>query len=183
MNLATRLIIGVYAFLAILLVGSVLLAVTGQYDPISELLSMQQNNELFWVLIGVLSFLGLVSFILFVSSFRKSETSQDKYRVPTDFGAIGISKNSIESTALRSTRKMDGMRSVEVKSRISQKTQQVSLSISYTPFGPNPVQKNAKLLQEMIKRDLEDWLEVSVKEVQVHVKDASNESKKRERVI
>ena len=182
-NLAIRLIIGIFAFLTLLLTGSVLLEITGTFDPINELLSVQQSNEIFWILIGVLTFIGLVALIMFISAFKKSESSERNYQSPTDIGVIGISKDSIESTVLRIIRSFEGMRSVDVHSSISKKTQQVTVDVSYSPYGPSPVQENAKKLQETVKTELESWLEIPVKEVKVHVKHEPHSPKKRERVI
>ncbi|WP_306981421.1 alkaline shock response membrane anchor protein AmaP [Alkalicoccobacillus murimartini] len=183
MNVAIRIIVGIYAFLTLLILGSVLLDVTGIYQPINELLAIQQTNEMYWILIGILSFVFVVSLILFLSSFKKRERTQSKFQSPTDIGVIGISKDSIESTVLRIIRRFEGVRSVDVDSSISKKTQQVTVSVSYAPFGPNPVQENAKKLQESVKMELEKWLEIPVKEVKVLVKNQSNPTKKRERVI
>ena len=183
MNLAIRFIIGIYAFLTLLITGSVLLDVTAIFEPINELLAIQQTNEIYWIIIGVLSFVVVVSLILFLSSFKKRERSQSKYQSPTDIGVIGISKDSIESTVLRIIRRFEGIRSVDVDSSISKKTQQVTVSVCYSPFGPHPVQENAKKLQESVKMELEKWLEIPVKEVKVLVKNQSNPTKKRERVI
>ena len=182
-NLAIRLLIGIYAFFTLLLTGSVLLDVTGTYDPFNALLNVQQSNEIFWILISLLSFIALVSLIMFITAFKKNDKSQRKYQSPTDIGVIGISKNSIESTVFRIIRRFEGMRSVDVQSSISNKTQQVTVDVSYSPYGPSPVQENAKKLQETVKTELEKWLEIPVKEVKVNVKHEPHSPKKSERVI
>ncbi|WP_059103237.1 alkaline shock response membrane anchor protein AmaP [Shouchella shacheensis] len=183
MNAGIKLLVGLYGFLSLLLVASVILVVTGVYNAFSALLNLQQGNEVFWILIGLLTFLGLMSFAFLVASFTRSSNSEKELQVRTDMGTIGISKQSIESTTLKSIRRFEGMRQIDVEARIFAKNEQVRLSITYTPFGPSPVQQTAKQMQESVKRDVESWLEVSVREVRIYVIDANAKSSKKERVV
>ncbi|GAF13280.1 hypothetical protein JCM19046_1512 [Bacillus sp. JCM 19046] len=181
MNGLLRFFMAIYALITLLVSVGFILAVTEVYDVFTELLG--QGQEMFWVFIGIFSFLILLSLILFVASFRRSESEIQSYYVDTEIGAIGISKQSIESTAMKSARRLDGMRSIEIRSRLSRESNQVALEITYSPFGPNPVQQNARKLQETVKSDVESWLEVAVSEVKVYVRQTQPSSNKRQRVV
>lgn len=183
MNLFIRFVLGIYAFLTLLLTASVLLTVTDTYNPIDAWLTAQQANEGFWIIIGILSFIGLLSLIFLIQAFSMKRSSHSKYVAPTDIGVIGISKASIESTVPTIIRRFDGLRSVKVDANILSKSQQVLVNVRYTPFGTSPVQENAKKLQETIKTELEKWLEIPVKEVKIAIENEPYTSKKQERVI
>ncbi|RQW18627.1 alkaline shock response membrane anchor protein AmaP [Bacillus sp. C1-1] len=181
MNGVLRFFVALFALITLVVSIGIILQITDVYNVFDEILAL--GEPYFWVLIGIFSFLVLISLILFIASFRRSESEIDSYHVSTEIGEIGISKQSIESTALKSARALDGMRSLEIRSRISRDSNRVSLDITYTPFGPNPVQQNAKELQDRVKKDLESWLEVAVSEVRVFVKQSQPNQNKRQRVI
>ncbi|UTR05945.1 alkaline shock response membrane anchor protein AmaP [Alkalihalobacillus sp. LMS6] len=181
MNGVLRFFMALFALLTLVISVGFILQITNVYNVFDEILAL--GEPYFWVLIGVFAFLILLSLILFFASFRRSESEIHSYHVSTEVGEIGISKQSIESTALKSARSLDGMRSLEIHSRISRDSNQVALEITYTPFGPNPVQQNAKKLQDRVKQDLESWLEVAVSEVKVFVKQNQPNQNKRQRVI
>lgn len=176
-----RFFMALFAFLTFVVSVGFILEMTNVYDVFGEILSL--GNPSFWVLIGVFAYLSLLSLILFFASFKKGGSEINHYRTSTEVGQIDISKQSIESTAMKSARSLDGMRSLEVKSRISKDSKGVKLIITYTPFGSKPVQQNAKALQEKVKQDLESWLEVSVLEIQVYVRQNQSNQNKRQRVI
>lgn len=183
MNLFLRFVLGIYALLTLVLTASVLLIVTDTYNPIDAWLSAQQTNEGFWIMIGLLSFIGLLSLIFLIQVFKMKQNNHSKYVAPTDIGVIGISKASIESTVLTIIRRFDGLRSVKVDADILSKSQQILIHVRYTPFGTSPVQENAKKLQETIKTEIEKWLEIPVKEVKIAVENEPYTTKKQERVI
>ncbi|QKS70048.1 alkaline shock response membrane anchor protein AmaP [Paenalkalicoccus suaedae] len=181
MNAGLRFIVGLFGLINLLFVIAMILTLTGTYLVFDALLALQQQSEVFWILIGVLSFLGLLSLIFFLTSFKSSGKkgfSSQSLNVSTTSGEIGISRQAIESTVMRTVRTVDGIRSADVSIRIANKEEYVDVYISYTPFGDHPVQQTAKALQDRVKTELESWLEISVREVRVEIQDKSNAEKK-----
>ncbi|UTR07599.1 alkaline shock response membrane anchor protein AmaP [Alkalihalobacillus sp. LMS6] len=180
MNGLLRFFMGVFAFVTLLVSTGAILTITNTYPVFEEIIA--QGQDFFWVLIGVFSFLILLAFILFVASVI-SRGHVGLFRSATELGEIAISQETIEATILKSARKLDGIRSLEVHSRMKNDGKSVLVDLTYSPFGTKPVQKNATALQDVVKHDLESWLEVHVAEVRVFVRPQTTSASKKQRVV
>ncbi|GAK06226.1 hypothetical protein JCM19037_4806 [Geomicrobium sp. JCM 19037] len=187
MNRFTQFIIGLNSFLTLLLITAFVLLAFNVYDIFLQIEMWPNSEQWFWVLIGILAFMALVSFILFVASFRTGESSSPRSRgnldVRTPTGTLSISKQTIDSTIYRIVKSFEGIRTVQVKSFIDSEEEKIDIEISYAVFGKEPVQQMADRIQRTVKEDVEQFLEVAVDNIKVNVKEPDSDQTQRERVV
>ena len=183
MNMGLRWIFGIYALLTFLLSLGIILMLTEVYDSVAYVLEFPKNGSFFIVVISLVSFLALVSLILFFSSFKSSPSTRKDLNIDTSLGEISISKKSIESMAYNIAKKFDGILSLEVGADIFSKAEKIKLTVKFSVFKNSAVQQTAKEMQQRLKDDLERMLEVQVSEVQIYVIDLEGKTSKKQRVV
>ncbi|MFC4736887.1 alkaline shock response membrane anchor protein AmaP [Bacillus daqingensis] len=180
MNVLLRMIFAVYGLLGLALSVVVLLEVTGMYALLQLVTDGGMPQEVFWTIVGLTAFVGIVSLILFLTSFRKGESSKDTLEVPTSNGYIAIKKDAFESALGRFLAGRDGIRMTESKVNMHSKKNMVDIDVHYAPVSGRGIQQTGTELQEEIKSYLENWFEVTVRRVRIFVEDpAKSKSKKR----
>ncbi|WP_042358880.1 alkaline shock response membrane anchor protein AmaP [Geomicrobium sp. JCM 19055] len=185
MNRFTQFIIGLNSFLTLLLVTAVLLSIFDVYSVMLQIELWPNTAELFWVLIGILSFIALVNLILFFSSFRMGgpPRSRGQLDVRTQNGTLSISQQTIDSTIYRSVKRFEGIRAITIRSRIHSEEESLEIAISFSVIGNEPVQQLASKVQRAVKEDVEHFLEVAVSTVQVNIKEPEPDNSQKQRVV
>jgi uncharacterized alkaline shock family protein YloU len=178
LNLLERFILTLYSLTLIVLSG-IVMAASLNFIPYTL---VQANLEAFYQA-GSLRYAYLIgAFILFLISlnflfhgFKRKTDRSTKTAVSqrTDVGDVSITMNTLESIALKASRKIRGVKEVKANIRTNETGTSILLKVSVD--GDTPIPSIVEELQNAVKKQLELIIGIEIKEVNVKVTEVSHQ--------
>jgi Uncharacterized protein conserved in bacteria len=177
MNLLDRLLLVLYS-LSVAIIAIIFTLVPFNFLPNDY----KQNVILF---ISRDSLTAVIAFILFITSIRflftsfssKTFNSTKTIKKETEWGQINISYNTIEQLAHAASKKVNGIRDINIK--VTELESHIIINVLTSLMNDVNIPATTEELQKSIKDYVENFAGVRVKEVRVTIDDLNNNMPKR----
>lgn len=167
-------VFGITGLLSILVLASIIFEI--QY--ISPWLQSFNGTEWFFnTLLSASIFIGFIFLILLLSGLF-AHTPEKQMVIRTGKGNIKITRNTIESVALRSVKELSGVREPRVQTTINRKQNAVSIQVNCQVFNRSKLPTLGKEMQEIVKENVGNLLEIPVEKVEISIGETKEPHKK-----
>lgn len=154
----------------------------GQQEVVIGLEQFYRDAALRWAVAGVSLFAFLISLrFAWFGLIRKKEVDPGVER-ETEMGHIRISLKTIESLAVKSARRVRGIRDLTARVRHHDNQSSIGIGLKIIVDGETPIQNLSEQLQLTVKEQVEKIAGISVDQVSVYVAQTIQPDKSRVRV-
>lgn len=177
MNLLDRLLLVLYSF-SVAIITIILALIPFDFLPGSY----KQNIILFISEDSVAAIIALILFIIsarlfFISFSKKKFYSSKAVKKETEWGQINISYSTIEQLAHTASKKVNGIRDINIKA--TELENHIIINVLTSLNSEVNIPATTEELQRNIKEYVENFAGVRVKEVRVTIDDLNNNMPKR----
>ncbi len=171
MNLLFRILVAIYAVIASIISGLIMISPFADKQIMEMILSYADltfyRSNRYDILIFLLGLLFLFVNLVILSSGIRMRHSSKFFCFKNEHGVIRVSANSIENIALSVARKSTSIRDAKAKAKFKQDSVEVTLRLVVYPDTQVPTL--SELLQENIQSSIETMTELKVGLVDVNI--------------
>ncbi len=176
MNIVFRILLAIYAF-CLAIISAVALLITFEKSLLADIyLYINQNvlgNNSTRIIMMLISLVFFILSIVFLLSGFKSGKDKRAVSKHTDIGEIKISLGSIESIALRASKKVKGIH--ETKANVFKMDQNVSITVRMEVLPDVNIPALSEEMQSVVKKAVESSSGIMVSDVKVVVENISSQ--------
>lgn len=178
MNLFDRLILSLYS-LALTVISLIVIAAAMNLIPYevvqANILSVYEAETMRYAYLGAAIVFFLISLKFLLQGFRRGKDRRQLEAISqrTDWGHVSITVNTIESIALKASRRVRGVR--DVKSVIRTDETGTSILMKCSVDGETPVPGIVEEVQKGVKEQVEAIIGMDVKQVDVKITEVAQQ--------
>lgn len=180
MNLFDRFILTLYS-LALTILSVVVVAVTVNIIPYDVALANLQsvydvgNLRYTYFVVAVIFFLISLKFLFQGFRFKSGKETKSKAAIAqtTDYGHVSITINTLDSIALKTTRRVRGVR--EAKNTITSDDTGTSILVQVSVDGETSIPTIVEEIQKNVKEQVEKIVGIDVKHVDVKITEVAQQ--------
>lgn len=182
MKLFDRFILALYS-LILIVVSIIVMAVSLQVFPYQTLerviSSIYEYREVQLAYLIVSFIILLMSLRFFVYGYKRQKKTPSIVQ-PGELGDVRISLDTIESIALKASRRVSGIR--EIRAKVEPSDNGTMIHVKATVDGQTPIPQLSDELQKHIKHDIQEIAGIHVEKVTVMISDVNKTQAARARV-
>lgn len=183
MKIGMKLLLFLYS-LAIGIISLIAFAVgtklVGEATVMDWMESLYDSNQVSIIVSIVTLLVAVLSFIILLSLFSRSEPTVNSVSKKTDLGQVMISLETLQGITLKAARRIKGIEQVESKIRPSEAGIEVLLRC--TVDGDTPIEPMTNQVQEAVKQQIEAIAGIQVTNVSVAIAALQKQAEKTIRV-
>ncbi len=178
MNLFDRFILTLYS-LALTVLSVIVMAAAAGFIPYSlvqsNLQAIYDSGEIRYAYLAVAFIFFLISLKFLLPGFRPKQERRHREAISqmTPLGHVSITTNTIDSIALKSARRVRGVR--EVKNVIKSDETGTSILLKVAVDGETPIPTLVEELQKNVKEQIEAIIGIEVKQIDVKITEVAQQ--------
>lgn len=178
MNLFDRFILTLYS-LALTVLSVIVMAAAAGFIPYSlvqsNLQTIYDSGEIRYAYLAVAFIFFLISLKFLLPGFRPKQERGQREAISqmTHLGHVSITTNTIDSIALKSARRVRGVR--EVKNVIKSDETGTSILLKVAVDGETPIPTLVEELQKNVKEQVEAIIGIEVKQIDVKITEVAQQ--------